>query len=299
MATPPAGTPPVPKPAVAPPPSEPARPPPAPPTRPAAPTNPRLTYRGYHPFLFSTDEEVRALAKGKALDMREEARVLHLAKENYEKLRRWLNGENHKGTAKDYLEFTNLALAPPARARFIPRDRLHLEVERHEQVFNPDPLAGAGASGKLPSGIVFMGVTDLRDAVANFDLRPFIEAYVRRLSAQVPDYVFQFGEHHYWRTIGYTYADGHWDPRRFPVPKQVVDALGPIPRVAPAECVICGKVDEKISPTTDPKKPYAHRACLDSGAPALPKEAREEKRELDAKALNEAGKLKFRREPGA
>ncbi len=268
----------------------PAAPAGAPPKRPVE----RLTYRGYHPFLFSVDEEVRGKARGRALGMRDESRILHLAKDTYDRTRRWVAETNRKGEAAAYLDFTNLAVAPRERQAFMPRDRLHIEVERHEQVFNPDPIAGTGSSGKLPTGVVFMGVTDFREAVANFDLRPLLEAFVRRMSATTPEYVWQIGDHHYWRTNGYLFADGRWEPRRFPVPKQVVLALGPLPPVAPATCVICGKADERVSPTPDPTREYAHNACLDSGAPARTPDELDAKREAEAKAKDEGGKLKFR-----
>lgn len=254
----------------------------------------KLTYRGYHPFLFSMEEDVRAKAKGRALDMRDESRMLHLAKDSFDRTKRWISETNRKGEAKEFLDFTLLAVAPPARRSFMPADRLALEVERHEQLYNPDPIAGTGSSGKLPSGIVFMGVTDLRECIANFDVRVFVEAFVRRLSATAPEYVWQFGDHHYWRTNGYLYADSKWEPRRFPVPKQVVMALGPLPPVAPATCVICGKADDKVSPQMDPAREHAHNACFATGAPALKPEEAEKKREVDAKAENEAGKFKFR-----
>jgi hypothetical protein len=258
------------------------------------PVSETLRYRGFHPFLFSTDEDVRAKAHGRSLDMREESRVLHLARDCYARTKRWVGEANRKEEASEFLDFRNLSVAPRERASFMPRDRLALEVERHEDLYNPDPIAGTGASGKLPPGIVFLGVTDLREAVANFDLVPFVEAYVRRLSALAPDYVWQFGDHHYYRTNGYVYKEDHWEPRRFPVPKQVVQALGAVPMAAPAACVICGKADDRVAPTVDPARPHAHVKCFESGEPARPPEELKKKVEEEKNEEEEAGKYKFR-----
>jgi hypothetical protein len=158
-----------------------------------------------------------------------------------------------------------VALAPPSRGGFLPMDRLQVDVARHEQLFNPDPMG----SRKRDPGVVFYACSDFREAAANFDLNPFVEAYVRRLSVEVPEYVWRIGPRFYDRSIGLAFdpATRSFNVRRYPVPKQVVDAFGAIKQILVMDCKVCGKTDDKVVAQPSDKTPYAHTECYLGKAP--------------------------------
>ena len=234
------------------------------------PLSPTLCYGAFSPLALSEDEEARNKARGLSIDQRQESRILAQAKDSWERLKRWVGEVNRKGEGRTYYSAEAVALAPPQRAGFLPMDRLQMDVGRHEQVFNPDPLG----SRKRDPGVVFYACSDFREAVANFDLSPFVEGYVRRLSAEVPEYVWRIGPHFYDRSIGLKFdpETRSFQPRRYPVPKQVVDAFGAIKSLMVHPCAICGKEDDLVVAQPSMATPYAHHGCYvkapASGGPA-------------------------------
>lgn len=218
-----------------------------------------VCYGAFSALALSDDEETRNRARSLAIDQRQESRLLAQAKDSWERLKRWVNETNRKGEARQYYSAEFVALAPPSRAGFLPLDRLQMDVARHEQLFNPDPLG----SRKRDPGVVFHACSDFRDAVANFDLNPFVEGYVRRLSQEVPEFVWRVGPHFYDRSIGLAFdpATRSFSPRRYPVPKQVVDAFGAISSLLVMTCSVCGKEDDKVVAQPSSKTPYAHKDC--------------------------------------
>jgi hypothetical protein len=232
-----------------------------------------IPYMAFDPLALSTDPEVVAGLKATVLDVREESRILQAGKDLHDRLRRWVSEANKKGLAPGLISPEAVARIPRERASFVPSDRLYLEADRHDQVFNTDPLA----MRQTKPGVVFTAATDLQEVIANFDLRPFVDAYVRRLSALMPDHVWRVGtsgtERYYIRTNGFRLnlqAPMRFESRRFPVPKQVVDAFGPMKVIPPPPtCVVCGKQDEKVGLQPDPKRREAHGECL-AGAPPAP-----------------------------
>src|SRR5919201_939761 len=104
------------------------------------PLAPTSCYGAFSPLALSQDEEERAKARGLAADQRQESRILAQAKDSWERLKRWVSETNRKGEARQYYSAEFVALAPPARAGFLPLDRLQMDVARHEQLFNPDPM---------------------------------------------------------------------------------------------------------------------------------------------------------------
>ena len=223
------------------------------------PLSPTISYGAFSPLALAEDEDTRNRARGLAIDQRQESRILAQAKDSWERLKRWVNEVNRKGEARQYYSAEAVALAPPQRAGFLPMDRLQLDVGRHEQVFNPDPLHGR----KRDPGVVFHATSDFREAVANFDLSPFVEGYVRRLSLEVPEYVWRIGPHFYDRSIGLKFdpETRSFQPRRYPVPKQVVDAFGAIKSILVHPCALCGKEDDQVVAQPNGVVPYAHHAC--------------------------------------
>lgn len=229
------------------------------------PLSPTLCYGAFSPLALAEDEEVRNKARALAIDQRQESRILSQAKDSWDRLKRWVGEVNRKGEARTYYSAEFVALAPPGRAGFLPLDRLQLDVARHEQLFNPDPMG----SRKRDPGVVFYACSDFREAVANFDLTPFVEGYVRRLSLEVPEYLWRIGPHFYDRSIGLKFdpETRSFDVRRYPVPKQVVDAFGAITSLLVHPCAICGKEDDKVVTQPSDKTPYAHHACYVGGSP--------------------------------
>lgn len=230
------------------------------------PPSPTLCYGAFSPLALSEDEEVRHRARTLAIDVQQESRVLAQAKDSWERLKRWVNEVNRKGEARQHYSAEFVALAGPQRGGFLPLDRLQIDVARHEQLFNPDPLG----SRKRDPGVVFHACSDFREAVANFDLSPFVEGYVRRLSLEVPEYVWRIGPHFYDRSIGLAFDPQRrvFTVRRYPVPKQVVDAFGAIKSILVMECRICGKTDDKVVAQPSDKTPYAHAECYQPAPPA-------------------------------
>jgi hypothetical protein len=225
-----------------------------------------VSYGAFSPLALSADEEVRAKARALAIDQRQESRILAQAKDSWERLKRWVGEVNRKGEAKTYYSLEAVALAGPQRGGFLPQERLQLDVARHEELFNPDPLH----LRKRDPGVVFYAASDFREAVANFDVSPFVEAYVRRLSQEVPEYVWRIGPHFYDRSIGLAFdaQTRSFNVRRYPVPKQVVDAFGSISAILVRDCAVCGKADDKVVAQPSDKIPYAHQACYVGGAPS-------------------------------
>lgn len=223
------------------------------------PPSPTLCYGAFSPLALSEDEDARNRARSLAVDQRQESRILSQAKDSWERLKRWVNETNRKGEARTYYSAEFVALAPPNRRGFLPLDRLQMDVARHEQLFNPDPLG----SRKRDPGVVFHACSDFREAVANFDLTPFVEAYVRRLSGEVPEFVWRIGPHFYDRTIGLAFdpETRSFSPRRYPVPKQIVDAYGSVTSLLVMKCPLCGKEDDKVVAQPSEKTPYAHKEC--------------------------------------
>lgn len=230
------------------------------------PLSPTVCYGAFSPLALSADEDTRNGARGLAIDQKQESRILAQAKDSWERLKRWVNETNRKEEARTYYSAEFVALAPPARAGFLPQDRLQLDVARHEHLFNPDPLG----SRKREPGVVFYACSDFREAVANFDLTPFVEGYVRRLSQEVPEYVWRIGPRFYDRTIGLKFdpETRSFEPRRYPVPKQVVDSFGVVSSLLVRECGICGQTDDKVVAQPSAKTPYAHQGCYTGRGPA-------------------------------
>ncbi|HET6405864.1 MAG TPA: hypothetical protein VFH78_14570 [Candidatus Thermoplasmatota archaeon] len=220
---------------------------------------PQVCYGAFSPLALSADEDVRNKARALAVDMQQESRILAQAKDSWERLKRWMGEVNRKNEARTYYSAEAVALAPPQVAGFLPQDRLQVDIARHEQLFNPDPMG----SRKRDPGVVFYACTDFRQAVANFDLQPFVEAYVRRLSVEVPEYVWRIGPHFYDRSIGLAFdvKTRSFSVRRYPVPKQVVDAFGAIKQILVMECRVCGKTDDKVVAQPSDKIPYSHAEC--------------------------------------
>lgn len=230
------------------------------------PIPPTLAYGAFSPLALSPEEDVRNKARGLAVDQRQESRILAQAKDSWDRLKRWVGEVNRKGEAVQYYNMEAVALAGPQRGGFLPRDRLQLDVARHEDLFNSDPLH----LRKRDPGVVFFASSDFREAVANFDLTPFVEGYVRRLSQEVPEYVWRIGPHFYDRSLGLAFdpATRSFGVRRYPVPKQVVEAFGAISSLLVRECAVCGKADDKVVAQPSDKLPYAHQACyLQGNAP--------------------------------
>ena len=227
--------------------------------------SPTLSYGAFSPLVLSNDEEVRNKARALAIDQKQESRILAQAKDSWERLKRWINEVNRKGEARTFYSAESVALAPPSIAGFLPLDRLQIDIARHEQLFNPDPLG----SRKRDPGVVFHATTDFRQAVANFDLSPFVEAYVRRLSVEVPEYVWRIGPHFYDRSIGLAFdpTTRAFSVRRYPVPKPVVDAFGAIKQVLVHECGVCGKTDDKVIAQPTDITPFCHTECYLGKAP--------------------------------
>ena len=232
------------------------------------PPTPTLCYGAFSPLALASDEETRNRARGLAIDQKQESRILAQAKDSWERLKRWVSETNRKGDARTYYSAEMVALAPPQRAGFLPLDRLQMDVARHEQLFNPDPLG----SRKRDPGVVFHACSDFREAVANFDLNPFVEGYVRRLSQEVPEYVWRIGPRFYDRSLGLKFdpATRSFEVRRYPVPKQVVDAFGAITSILVMKCGVCGKEDDKVVAQPSARTPYAHKECYAAGALAGP-----------------------------
>lgn len=223
------------------------------------PLSPTVCYGAFSALALSEDEEARNRARTLAVDQRQESRILAQAKDSWERLKRWVGEVNRKGEARPYYSAEFVALAPPQRAGFLPLDRLQMDVARHEHLFNPDPLG----SRKRDPGVVFHACSDFREAVANFDLNPFVEAYVRRLSVEVPEYVWRIGPRFYDRSLGLAFDAERraFQVRRYPVPKQVVDAFGSIKSILVHACGVCGKEDDKVVAQPSEKTPYAHFDC--------------------------------------
>lgn len=230
-------------------------------------TSPTICYGAFSPLALSADEDTRDRARGRLLDQKEESRILSQSKDSWDRLRRWVGEVNRRNEGRQYYSAESVAIAPPHRAGFLPIDRLQLDVERHEHLFNPDPMG----SRKRDPGVVFHACTDLREAVANFDLSPFVEAYVRRLSSEVYGYVWRIGPHFYDRSIGLKWDAEHraFQARRYPVPKPVVDAFGTIKSVLVHACALCGKEDDLVVAQPSEKTAYAHHACYVQQAPSL------------------------------
>jgi hypothetical protein len=224
------------------------------------PLAPQACYGAFSPLALSEDEEERNRARGLAIDQKQESRILAQARDSWDRLKRWVGEVNRKGEARSYYSAEFVALAPPMRAAFLPQDRLQLDVARHEQLFNPDPM---GSRAKRDPGVVFYACSDYREAAANFDLNPFVEGYVRRLSQEVPEFVWRIGPHFYDRSIGLRFdaQTRSFEVRRYPVPKQVVDAFGAITTLLVQKCGVCGKEDDKVVAQPSAKSPYAHREC--------------------------------------
>ena len=230
------------------------------------PPAPTVCYGAFSPLALSPDEDTRNKARTLAVDMQQESRILAQAKDSWERLKRWMGEVNRKGEAREYYSAAMVALAPPQVAGFLPQDRLQVDIARHEQLFNPDPMG----SRKRDPGVVFYACTDFRQAVANFDLTPFVEAYVRRLSVEVPEYVWRIGPHFYDRSIGLAFdvKTRSFSVRRYPVPKQVVDAFGAIKQILVMECRVCGKTDDKVVAQPSDKLPFCHAECYQANAGA-------------------------------
>lgn len=230
------------------------------------PLSPTVCYGAFSPLALSNDEEIRNKARALAVDIQQESRILAQAKDSWERLKRWINEVNRKNEARQYYSAEFVALSPPSRGGFLPLDRLQVDVARHEQLFNPDPLS----SRKRDPGVVFYACSDFREAAANFDLNPFVEAYVRRLSLEVPEYVWRIGPHFYDRSIGLAFdvKTRSFSVRRYPVPKQVVDAFGSIKSILVMDCRVCGKTDDKVVAQPSDKTPYAHTECYVGPAPS-------------------------------
>jgi hypothetical protein len=226
-----------------------------------------VCYGAFSPLALSADEDARNKARALAIDQRQESRILAQARDSWDRLKRWVGEVNRKGEGRTYYSAEFVALAPPGRAGFLPLDRLQMDVARHEQLFNPDPLG----SRKRDAGVVFHACSDFREAVANFDLNPFVEGYVRRLSAEVPDYVWRIGPHFYDRSIGLKFdpETRSFEVRRYPVPKPVVDAFGSISSILVQKCGVCGKEDDKVVAQPSEKTPYAHHACYLGTGPTV------------------------------
>lgn len=223
------------------------------------PLSPVVYYGAFSPLALSEDEDTRNSARSLAIDQKQESRILAQARDSWDRLKRWVNETNRKNEARTYYSPEFISLAPPQRAGFLPLDRLQMDIGRHEQLFNPDPLAAR----KRDAGVVFYAMSDFRDAVANFDLNPFVEGYVRRLSLEVPEYVWRIGTHFYDRSIGLNFdpMTRSFTVRRYPVPKQVVDAFGSIKSILVMKCPVCGKEDDKVVAQPSSKTPYAHHDC--------------------------------------
>lgn len=232
------------------------------------PLSPTVCYGAFSPLALSADEETRNKARTLAVDMQQESRILAQAKDSWERLKRWMGEVNRKGEAREFYSAEMVALAPPQVAGFLPQDRLQVDIARHEQLFNPDPMG----SRKRDPGVVFYACTDFRQAVANFDLNPFVEAYVRRLSVEVPEYVWRIGPHFYDRSIGLAFdvKTRSFSVRRYPVPKQVVDGFGAIKQILVMECRVCGKTDDKVVAQPSDKLPFCHAECYQTSASAGP-----------------------------
>lgn len=232
------------------------------------PIPPTLHYGAFSPLALSRDEDTRNRARSLVLDQRQESRVLAQAKDCWDRLRRWIGEVNRKEEGRTYYNPEAVALAPPQKAGFLPLDRIQLDIDRHEQLFNPDPLAVR----KRDPGVVFYASTDFRQAVSNTDLSVFVEAYVRRLSGEVPEYLWRVGPRFYDRSIGLKWDAEHhaFQPRRYPVPKQVVEAFGAIKSLMVHDCGICGNADDTVVAQPSSDTPYAHHACYVTGAPAGP-----------------------------
>jgi hypothetical protein len=230
------------------------------------PLPPVVYYGAFSPLALSDDEDTRNRARALAVDQRQESRILAQAKDSWERLKRWVGETNRKGEARTYYSAEMVALAPPQRAGFLPLDRLQMDVARHENLFNPDPMAAR----KRDPGVVFYAYSDFREAVANFDLNPFVEGYVRRLSQEVPEFVWRIGPRFYDRSIGLAFdpETRSFSVRRYPVPKQVVDAFGSITSLLVMKCAVCGKEDDKVVAQPSEKTPHAHKECYLQGAPA-------------------------------
>jgi len=189
-----------------------------------------------------------------------------MAKDCYDRTRRWVSEVNTKGSGREYYSAEMVALAPPEKAGYLPMDRLQLDVERHEHIYNPDPL---GSANRDP-GVVFYACTDFRQAVANFDLQPFVEGFVRRLSIDVPGYLWRVGPKFFDRGIGVAF-DPHqraFQPRRWPVPKAVVEAFGPVRQIMVHRCQICNTEDDRVVQQPSDKITHAHYECYLQGGPA-------------------------------
>lgn len=223
------------------------------------PLAPSVSYGAFSPLALSTDEETRNKARTLTIDQKQESRILAQAKDSWERLKRWMNEVNRKGEARTYYSAEFVALAPPQVGGFLPLDRLQVDVARHEVLFNPDPMG----SRKRDPGVVFHATTDFRQAAANFDLNPFVEAYVRRLSVEVPEYVWRIGPRFYDRSLGLAFdpTSRSFNVRRYPVPKQVVDAFGAIKQILVMDCKVCGKTDDKVIAQPSDKTGYAHTEC--------------------------------------
>lgn len=230
------------------------------------PPAPTLCYGAFSALALSEDEETRNRARTLSIDMQQESRILAQAKDSWERVKRWVGEVNRKGDARTYYSAEFVALAGPQRGGFLPQDRLQMDVARHEQLFNPDPMG----SRKRDAGVVFHACSDFREAVANFDLTPFVEAYVRRLSVEVPEYLWRVGPRFYDRSIGLAFDAERraFQVRRYPVPKQVVDAFGSIKSILVMECKVCGKTDDKVVAQPSGKTPYAHFECYEGTPPA-------------------------------
>ncbi|HWG91759.1 MAG TPA: hypothetical protein VNZ52_12995, partial [Candidatus Thermoplasmatota archaeon] len=173
-----------------------------------------ITYRAIHPLTLSPVLEDRAKAKGAALDMREESRVLSLSKELHDRLKRWMHDVNRTGRGMEFVSRTALMQIPQSKVGFVPQDRLYIESEGPESVFASDPEA----AGPLPTGVAFHATTDPGALAANFDLAPFLESYVRRMSGLFPQFVWQIGDKYYHRTTGLVLVQDppRFEARRFP-----------------------------------------------------------------------------------
>lgn len=235
------------------------------------PIPPTLCYGAFSPLALSRDEDTRNRARSLVLDQRQESRVLAQAKDAWDRLRRWKGEVNRKEEGRTYYSAEAVALAPPQKAGFLPMDRVEFDIERHEHLFNPDPQSVR----KRDPGVVFYACTDFRQAVANVDLSPFVEAYVRRLSGEVPEYVWRVGARFYDRSIGLKWDAENFafQPRRYPVQKQVVEAFGAIKSLMVHDCAICGNADDNVVAQPSTETPYAHHPCYVTGAPAGPSPA--------------------------
>jgi len=118
----------------------------------------------------------------------------------------------------------------------------------------------------------FFGYTNMDDVEANFNVIPFIEEYVRRLSGLITDLVWTFdysGEAFYRGRVmtikkyGYAKHPPCTAPRKDPIPVYVHRALSPSEIKLPyLRCTYCKKRDGEVTPQFIGKTFSAHESCL-------------------------------------